>query len=315
LKKLTIIAAALFVLGLGQSVSAQYLTLQNGQQEPNQRFEFSFRAIDRPNNRDPNAIATNQNNGRTVLRTDTATDLGGGIGPELGYIFSTEPGCKYEIRGFFTQWDVENNRQGNLASPLLPGLSFNTFNTSYESTMFSLEFNQRRDITPGITTIAGIRYLSLEESIDFNGAGTVVVPPGFTLPISVTNNTESKNPLIGFQVGGETRYYLTQGIHLDGYAKVGLYNNNATRTNTVGTSRTRSVQTNGSNNDATWMSEYALRLHYDLILDHMSMFMGYEGMYLSGVAIAPRQVNIASGISDNENLVFNGMTIGISLRR
>lgn len=311
LKNITFIIAGLVVLAAFKNATAQHYVFQ----EPTKSFNISFRAFDRPNEGDRQAVAVNQVSNQAVLLNNDVSELGGGLGPDISYIFGSEYACKYEVRGFFINWDNQNSRSGaNITSPLIPGASFQRFQTDYNSEMFSIELNQRNDLTDYFTSILGVRYLSLNEQLDFVGSGTLA-PPNPPLPLTVTSTTETKNPLLGLQAGGETRFMLTQGIHMDATVKGGIYSNSARQSNVSGTNFTPGVSRGGSNNDVTLLGEFSLRLHYDLIVNHMSAFIGYDAIYLQGVAIAPRNVQLNTGIDDQENIGFNGINFGLRFLR
>ena len=317
MRNLTFVITVLVVLVVSSivpsSVSAQHFG--NFRTEPTNRLNLAFRAFDRVNEQDATRIAVNGNNNQTILNGSQASELGGGLGVDLNYIFSTDYGTKYEIRGFFTDWDTTNTRTGaNLTTPSIIDQPFRQIETAYDSTMFSLELNQRRDLNSYFTSIIGIRYMSLEESFVFTGQGNLVAPNP-PLPLTVTNTTETSNPMLGFQIGGESRYALMAGIHLDVTGKAGVFSNSSEQRNISDTNFTSASSRNGSNNDATVLGEFSFQMHYDLILDRASLFLGYDAIYLQGVAIAPRNVQRNDGVDDDEDLLFNGIRFGFSMKR
>jgi len=310
LKNLTFMTVALALLFTAGNAHGQFF-----QTEPNHSFEAAFRTIDRPDLRDTSPVVINGNTGGTILRVDDATDLNSGLGVDLDYVFKTQDNSQYEIRGFFTDWETHSARTGSdLRSPFIPGVGFRQFDVNYQSEMYNLEMNRRQDIFNGASWLVGVRYMALNEQVDFVGTG-FVGGPGGALPLTVTSTTEARNPMLGLQMGGEGRVYLVHGVHLEFDGKAALFSNSARQTSAAFSNFTAPAIRQGSNNDATTMLEYSVRLHYDLLVNKCSMFVGYEGMYLSGVAIAPRQIPTGVLIDDNDNLYFNGISVGLAFKR
>lgn len=318
LKNLIIIVAVLTILASVKDASAQYPF--SGAQEKSSQFDFSVRVIDRTDEGNTTPILFDA--GTPILIAEDAFDVNMSVGAELSYIFPGQSGdADYEIRGFFNQWDNLVSITGTgLTSPFIPtipGGTINSFGYTYDSEMFSIELNRRTDVFQGFSGYAGIRYMSLSETFNFSSSGSVPgpLPPITTFPFTLTNTTTTENPMLGLQVGGDGSYSLTQGMHLDFKGNIAFLSNWASRATLAGSSFGGSTTTNASQNDGTIVGELGMQLHYDIVPDQISAFLGYEGMYITGVAVAPTQLVLAGGIDDDQIMFLNGFNVGIKVIR
>lgn len=303
--------ALLSVLVFAGTSSAQ---LFNGQRESNNRIEISFRSLDRVEEDNSSIVAQDAVTLGTILSGTEAGDLNMGTGADISYVFTGMMGNQFEIRSAFNNWDEADSVTGNLISPFAAGVNFNTISTAYDSEFFSIEFNQRFDAMQGITFFYGVRYASLEESFSFVGNG-VLPPPNIPLPLTVTSDLTTKNPMIGLQVGAEVRRSIVSGIYLDGYFRAGGYANDPTQTNVVDTNFTAAATTSGSNARPSFLGEFAIKLGYDIVPNVVSMTLGYEGMYFDGVALAPLQQGVADGaVFSNTSPFMHGFSVGMRIK-
>ena len=290
----------------------------NGAPAAKNRFQVNYRALFRENTQDDTAVVTDGPLGATLLRQDEVTNLGTGGGMDIAWVFDGNNGYNYELRGNFATWEQETSVQGagfNLASTFAAGIRFNDTNSIYDSEWYGLELNQRRDIQGGLTLLAGIRYMQLNETLEFSGNGLVPVAGVGLVPITASTTLTADNPMIGLQAGFEGNYALVQGINFQIMGKGGVYSNSAETETLTQTSLTADTGFRGQNSTMTFMGEMSLRLHYDLILNMMSLYAGYDLIYLDNVALAPEQAPLGAGIEDDGQFFTNGISFGISLKR
>ncbi|MEC9093318.1 MAG: hypothetical protein VX438_11465 [Planctomycetota bacterium] len=228
-----ILAIAVLVLG-NANAQAQILPRAVGQWEA----RAGFRALERPATDQENSpIFLNAETGATLLDSHTLTDLNIGVGPDFSFSMLREDGLDYEIRFFFNTF----NRNTTTRSDFI-GNSFDDFTApdagpfpneifgDYTSDLVNIELNQKRIFNPYVRLLHGVRFLNIAEKLSFSSSGSVggglLLPP---IAFSSLDVTETKNPMLGYQIGVESKITLIPGLDLDAYFKAGLYNNFASR--------------------------------------------------------------------------------------
>ncbi len=91
--------------------------------------------------------------------------------------------------------------------------------STYTSSLQSVEFNLRRDVTPNVTVLGGLRYLSLREDFGVNFD-----------PFNVglfSAHLNGINRLYGLQGGAYVTLLRLANFELQGAFKGGIYGNNA----------------------------------------------------------------------------------------
>jgi hypothetical protein len=195
----------------------------------------------------------------------------------------------------------------------------------YRSRFDSAELNLRYSTGPSarmpIDLLAGVRFVKLQENLDYLAANPSNVF-GLTSPLPVgLYSTKTDNDLIGLQVGGDLSYRVTPNLSLIGKGRGGLLVNSATqRSNVTGTL----IATNalfsdtgaGSGVGLAGLFEFGIHTNYQLSRNINLMF-GYQGLFLSDLSTAPRQLNWSpelggrNGLDRNGSLFFFGPAAGI----
>ena len=304
---------SLILLG-NTSADAQFFSPAIGQWEAT----ASFRALDRPTLTDVNQpIFTAEGSGATLLDSNTATDLNVGLGPDISFVSQRENGLDYEIRFFFSNFNRNTLAQDDsIISPFFDGISFRQVEGTYQSDMVNIELNQKRLLNENIRLLLGIRYFHMEEKFAFDGQGFVNDPVFGSVAFNGNNTTTTKNPMLGYHIGAETKHTIVPGVDIGTYVKTGLFNNFAsqltTQTNSffpVGTIM------GGSENRLAFVSDFGVKFHFVIAEDFMSFFGGYDGMFVDGFAPAPANVNRVNSINNGYEFWVHGITFGFQVTR
>ena len=251
-----------------------------------------------------------------VFDSYQATSLGSTPSLELAAMFQTRSGHHWEIETTFARWDNSIGLFGpDLTTPFLPGLNPDTVNYNYDSELFSIEFNFRQKCMPGLTFLIGPRYISLEEHVDFSSQTLIVFPPPFDNLDFTTNNTiDTNNPLIGGQIGLEWDFLLTRDLFVSSFIKVGGFANNARATLTSETTIQDLLEERRTKNTGSFVGELGGRLNFNILGPAFTGFVGYQAMWIDGVALAPTQfinVNSNGALFVENTPSFHGAVFGI----
>ena len=109
---------------------------------------------------------------------------------------------------------------------------------------------------------------------------TVVNPPFWT--------TRTVNNLFGVQIGVDGKLWELGRLSLDGQIKAGVFDNNAKQTTAVSMAK-QLYTAQATTNAAAFVSEAALQAKYQLAKG-LAFKLGYEALWLDGVALAPGQI-------------------------
>jgi hypothetical protein len=283
-----LLTAALWLWSLG-STQAQWDVFNND--APQIKIEAAVLALDR--SRDDNGIPliTNSLTFETLFDSGQATDLNTAAGVDISLQFWSHYGVEMEVEGGYAHWERSDSFLGPfLETPFLPQLSPDEINYQYDSKLFSVEWNCRREWTPGFTFLLGPRFVYLEEYVRTDTSTTIFQPlPLPVLEFETLTTVDTKNPLVGAQLGGELDVLLTGNIAFEGYIKAGAYANfssafvhqESTGFDDLDSDRTKSA--------GSFVGELGGRLYYYVHPGACSFFVGYEATWIDNVALAPVQ--------------------------
>ena len=272
------------------------------------------------------------------------------IGPKLSLIYRDDSGAGVELSYFniFNQSATKAvGPDGDWLVMKAPGAFWQTQDFPYQAmawtattSLYSAEANGRLPLSGRATVLAGLRWLQLNDSLQGNltpadatkptwkqdkdckadqlsqvlNCPSTVEAAGNYPPFWTTNVT---NNLYGVQVGVEGTLLEVGRWSLDGLLKVGLYDDNARQW--TGVSLQKVVNpTSATTNHAALVSEASLQAKYR-ISDNLALKVGYEALWLDGVALAPGQIQEilttasarALGVNCGSNVLFQGATIGL----
>jgi hypothetical protein len=181
------------------------------------------------------------------------------------------------------------------------------------SELHSGELMYTRACGSGITLLAGLRYVHEDENLEIQ-----------TLDVfgdSAALRTEAENHIFAFQVGAYGSYCVCDRLSIDGTVKVGAGLNVARMHNTVAFSSLefgdgvfRDDQ--DTREKLAFIGEAGLFASYR-VSDCLTVRAGYQVLYLSGVALAPEQIDfsadptVPSDINVNGGILYHGGSLGV----
>ena len=189
----------------------------------------------------------------------------------------------------------------------------------YSSRLYNAELNLRRNISDRLTLLAGFRWANLSEELQ----GTLPELPG-TWPDRREPfwETKVKNNLYGFQIGADGKLFERNRFSIDGLLKAGMFINNAVETTMVSIDR-QPYWESASTNQVACLGELGLECKYQ-VTRKLLLKMGYETIWLQGVALAPGQISDtycyygstqtyvqALGINCGSGVFYHGATAGL----
>jgi hypothetical protein len=172
------------------------------------------------------------------------------------------------------------------------GFSVNNGMARYSSAIYSGELNVRRHWSDAVTFLAGFRMAQLKEHYFATGADA----SSATLTDLLMTNTY--NHLYGFQLGADANVYDMGGpLLVNVVCKAGVYGNNAHQNyslmaNNNGTPITY-IDSALSRNQASFLGEAGAVATYALT-KRLAFRTSVKAMWLTGVALAPEQIDMIS---------------------
>ena len=269
-------------------------------------------------------------------------------GPKLRLLYHDASGYGVEVSYFnvFTQSATTTIGPDSPANWLVmraPGAFWQTQDFPYQgmtwnsaTNLYSAEVNGRRDLSSRVIVLAGVRWLQLNDKL----VGTLS-PPDLTAPtwkqtckfcdiFQVTPGgpagdyppfwtTSTTNNLYGVQLGVEGKILEFDRFSLDGLLKAGLFDNVASQL--TGVSLQKVVYpASATTSRLAFAGEASVQLKYQLS-KRRTLKVGYEALWLAGVALAPGQIQethtsasgvvSALGVNAGSNVLFQGFTFGL----
>jgi len=275
----------------------------------------SVRILDRPGTDTAFPVITDSLTGATLLDSSQASDLSTGVGFDMRALKHVDYATQWELRTFYQDW--ENNQfvdDPNLTSPFLPGITPTSIAVDYESDIYNFELNMRRAVAPGITLLAGPRFLYLADHMELDADF-----PFLGIDSELVTRIDTKNPLFGAQVGAELVFPVSRDVYTTGFIKVGGFGNEAqlntdTKLFVLATETTVSEFRNDRSHGA-FVGEVGGRVNFDIVPGTLSLYGGYEATWIDGVALAPAQ--LATGLTSvqvSNTTFFHGAVFGASMR-
>ncbi len=223
-------------------------------------------------------------------------------GPHIGFYYSFSESASVGVEFFgIDGWSAHGEAAGNI-SVAFPGTSLQSEAGAaafdYNSTLYSTEINVRHHTYDWLALLAGFRWIELGEK--FAGSFASDQPGVSAYGIDVNNH------LYGFQTGvlASTRRDDWCG---DIWAKTGIYGNSANQ-RTAANLGNGPVSVGAEASCAAFAGELGVGISKQFT-DRLSARIGYQAMWLSGVALAPEQIaatNPQLGVADmvNDGSIF-----------
>ncbi len=230
-------------------------------------------------------------------------------GVRLGLILFDEDGWDVEF-GYLTldRFGSTQTRQSDngITFPFFGGIPAeprNSYGVVYQSDFSSGEINLRRRYGPQLTLLGGLRFLDLNERFRIVNGNR-----GFY--------SSTDNDLYGFQLGGDIQWFQIRRSVFFSTLKAGVFYNNAD----VGA---RAQGANGliefidDEDEAAFVGDVAVGLLIPMG-PQADLRIGYQGLFLDGVGLAPDQSDnfslfTSSGNLDKSSVNYQGGFIGIDL--
>jgi hypothetical protein len=219
-------------------------------------------------------------------------------------------------------------------------------NSRYESIYASIECMARRNTRPGVTWLFGPRMLTVDEKSAISTVGTSPLSifdtglpsippttPGDTpIPASASTINEINNALFGLQLGLELNFPVTQDIYFQASGRAAaLYN--STSVDRVVNPITPgplteipdgipgndllsqdTVFTSFNDSGESFLVEFSVRGYVDFIPNLLAGYAGFEGIFISDLALAPNQVSISNNRVDRSGEMFaRALSFGLKM--
>ncbi len=283
-----------------------------------------------------------------------STDINHGFsaGLRLGAAYHADPQNDILLSFFRSgNWDstksVGPDNPSNWLVMRAPGVFFQTQDFSYQSMtwdystyLYNAELNVQHKISNWITMLVGFRWLQLSENLQ----GTIPPADSFQPIWKSTNpldtlfdvaqiaggtpappyppfwNTSTTNNLYGFQIGADGKLFERGHFSINGLIKGGAYLNHASEL--TGVSLAKTVYESGASaNHAAFVGESGVRCKYQ-ITSGITLKLGYEVLWLAGVALAPGQIQetttatsptnvYTNRVNSGSNVLFHGVAAGL----
>ena len=307
---------AVSYIAFAASAQAQWPVTTNV--DPSYSVEIGSRFFDRPGDDLGIGLATDPVTNEILFNTQDATDLNAAVGADIRlHYHGPREGKKWEFRTLLVNFDTTTEATGNnLNVPLLPNtVAPELINYRYDSDILSFELNHRRAVYPGVTFLIGPRYISIDETALFTFEDDIVTPLG---PFTVTGGQEIevKNSIIGAQAGFEFGIPISQTVYISSTNKFGGYYNPTEVNTSTFDNVTGSTLVEQTKSTGTFVAEIGGRVNFEVIPGCLTTFVGYDAMWIDGIALAPAQfltTGTNTGVDTTNTPFFQSITAGLIL--
>lgn len=190
-------------------------------------------------------------------------------------------------------------------TPATTGVGTATFTNT--SNLFSAEANVWQEVTDRVTLLAGLRWVELGDELQLQ-----FTPTGGAT--STMYRIDANNHLYGGQIGALANLWDDGLWMIDGWIKAGVFYNSADQSTDV---FFPAVASAGDRDDATsFVGDVAL-IAVRPITDQLSLRLGYQLLWVEGVALASDQLNGVNDITvpiavldTNSGVFYHGGFVG-----
>ncbi|MFI5330876.1 MAG: BBP7 family outer membrane beta-barrel protein [Desulfobaccales bacterium] len=189
--------------------------------------------------------------------------------------------------------------------------SYQAMAWDYDTKLFNAEFNLRWNLSSRLTLLAGCRWVQLAENLQ----GSLVPLEGFK-PFW---NSSTNNNLFGLQIGADGKIWGRGRFSINGLVKAGAYLNHAAESTGVSIFKVLRPSSTTTNH-AAFVGEIGLQCKYQ-VSKALGLKVGYEALWLAGVALAPGQIQETYTIKPDtvralgvslSGVFFHGATAGLA---
>jgi hypothetical protein len=171
--------------------------------------------------------------------------------------------------------------------------------------------------------LGGVRYMDIDENARFTATGENNNGLANNGPRFFDYSVNTRNALVGFQLGGDLWYNVMPGIKLGGELKSGVYNNSTNQDTTIFANSLNgpALTEFASDDDAAYITQLSAQLWYRLNYS-LAFKTTYQLMYIDGVSLATENFNAvppsvflpSSGrvvsVNHDAEIVYQGFTVG-----
>ncbi|MFO0898092.1 MAG: hypothetical protein U0836_11770 [Pirellulales bacterium] len=233
-----------------------------------------------------------------------------GLDYEFAYLgFGSSAGFDFLSGNLRGAGVVPAGSQIQFATPLAIGAN-GILLSGLQSNVNSLEFNVRENVNEYLTLLAGFRWINLNERFSYL----------FTIPplAAIVGSTQADNNLLGFQLGADGVLYDMGRFRLDGIAKAGIYGNLAQNQSAlIGLPIPGPLAFQHNTTSVAFEADARLGGTY-FVTDRFSVRGGYQVLWLEGVALAAKQINVSNwntlrGVSTSGSPFYHGAYVEAGL--
>jgi hypothetical protein len=241
----------------------------------------------------------------------TGGEIDWSVGPRIVLGRGLSDRDAFEV-GYFAQYQMNG-------SSFVPGFAGNgsDHRVDYRSQFNSGELNYRHWFLPGLSAIAGFRYVNWHENL--NAAFEPSSPfAGLMLPPGTLNQVyHTSNNLYGFQIGIDGKHMLTQRLGLEIYKHAGVYANRAEMDATASVPGLGGFPASAAGTRTSFIGEVGILGTYNFT-NYLELRAGYQFMWIDGIALAPNQMQLSnftgSAYLNGRGSVFlHGAVVGLEL--
>ena len=280
-----------------------------------------------------------------VRRYTDDLDLGFQLGPRLTTDYKVEEDRSLEVSYFgIYDWkasDLATDTTNKLRLPDSMGMySLSTalydwgqadsmsiaYNVRINSVEANMVFSEPQSV---FSSIIGVRFIRFDEELNLRGyvnhypaVSTTSGLPDMAGTAGYSEyNVNTTNELWGLQAGGRVQTCLTNRLEFDGFAKLGIYNNNATNPTYFNTwDRMLQIEdTTVRRGLAAFAGDFNASLKYRWN-HNLSLKFGYNALIMSGIARATDQLDFVNSGTANDHIYFreivliHGFNLGLEAR-
>ncbi len=265
------------------------------------------------------------NNNNVLVQDNTTNDVLLTVGGASAYDTGTgiiasiqkngSDGFLHEFRTSYVAWDGQNFFQdnGNLTTVFGSGVPADLINIGQnELQLFSLEYNLKRAVAPGVTLFAGPKFVSLQDHFEVQTSSQVGI-----LTVETNRELDVDNLLFGGQIGSDLHLQITRNLAIAGTISGGYYANPTKFTDTSSSSLTPLVinQTTSRDTEDALGMELSGSVIWEIFPGAMSVELGYQAMWYDGVGRSYGQLaNTSSGIA-TETMFSQGAIISLIYKK
>lgn len=190
---------------------------------------------------------------------------------------------------------------------------------NYESNLYNFELNYQRALgstrsfRPSL--IVGLRYMGAPEEFSLNTGGAAAFPPQGLLSVARGEyKVETKNNLFGIQIGANIDVDLSRNFSIGLRGKAGVFGNHGEQNSSISAFdfETGNLLDRIEDGETRWTVAPVLEgtISADWrVSRNVSLTAGFNVMYVSGVALAPRQLDDFASTGKLGSIDFDGSSL------